>query len=606
LNAYARAAVRAAVAAFLAALLLGATPALAADVGITLSATRTDAEVRALWSQLKPTYSGTPYVVTPSIKAPYAPGSVNAGFLSDGLGIINFARFLAGLPNDVTLDSNRNTDGQYAAVLLAAGTFSHEPPKPADMTQAFYDRAVATTTSSNLGYGYADSETFQLDCLSDDDAGNIPRLGHRRWLLNPQMLESGIGFAESRHATYAFDRSRTEQLTYSAIAYPSAGPFPVDGGFLCSTTPWSITLNPLRYDWDTTGHTVTLRRVSDGKTWTFTASDTNTSGEYFATNFSGYGVPNVFIFRPDPQSVTYAAGDQFDVTLSGGIYAEGTRTPATITYRTRFISLDGVSDPTTESIVENGAAGVVFDRWVSGYSAAYSGGSYVYGRWSNTQLEATLTGSKIRWIGPKQPFYGMADVYVDGVKAATVDCYAAPSDATLSATIWESPSLPDGPHTIAIRLVGQKNAASSDYVVVLDRFEVDGIGPACAGTRLDEAGAHATMIGTWVDAHNPTYFDEAYVYSRWVGAVYRAGFTGTKIAWIGPKTGAYGCADVYIDGQLQGTVDQYSAVVGWRSRVWESGTLAPGSHTIEIRPTGAKRAAATSTNIVIDALDVTP
>ncbi len=320
-------------------------------MGIAQTAGYSDSQVRTLWNELKPSYSGTPYTSAPSVKAPYAPGAVNPGFLDDGLKTINFARFLAGVPHDVVLDPTRNQDGQYGAVLLAAGSFSHTPAKPADMPQAFYDRGYASTSQSNIGWGYSTSASFERGCLADSDSGNISRVGHRRWLLNPQMLKTGIGYAEARHTTYAFDRSRATAVSYSAIAYPSAGPFPMDQGFFDSSTPWSLTLNPARYDWDSSGQTVTLRRVSDGMTWTFTAADTNTGGEFFAFDTGGYGVANAFIFRPNPTSITYAAGDQFDVTLSGGIYAEGTRTPATVSYRTRFFSLSrGNSAPTLAAI----------------------------------------------------------------------------------------------------------------------------------------------------------------------------------------------------------------------------------------------------------------
>ncbi len=92
-------------------LLLVSAPALAvaADAGIAATATYTDAQVREAWSQLKPSYSGAPYVASPSVKAPYATGTVNAAFLYDGLGVVNFARLLAGVPSDVTLDATRNT-----------------------------------------------------------------------------------------------------------------------------------------------------------------------------------------------------------------------------------------------------------------------------------------------------------------------------------------------------------------------------------------------------------------------------------------------------------------------------------------------------------------
>lgn len=311
--------------------------------------TRSESDVRAVWSTLKPVYVGAPYAVTPSVVAPYAPGDAAAGFRADGINTINFARYLSGLPYDVTLNATRNLDAQYGAVLLkTSATLTHTPVRPADMDQAFYDRGYASTSSSNIGSGYSTSYSFQKACLDDGDAGNIDRIGHRRWLLNPQMLYTGIGYAELRHTTYAFDRSRPlADVSYDFIAWPSAGFFPIE--FANRSTPWSITLNPARYDWDATrtGHTVTLRRVADGKTWTMDAADTNTSGEYFNANFDGYGVSNAFIFRPNPADLPagYAAGEQYDVTLSGGIYAEGTKTPVTVTYRTAFMTLADSTTP---------------------------------------------------------------------------------------------------------------------------------------------------------------------------------------------------------------------------------------------------------------------
>lgn len=309
------------------AVMLVASPAVAfaADMGIARTAGYSDAQVRGMWQALKPSFSGSPYVSAPKTSAPYAAGTVASGFLDDGLNTINFARYLAGVPHDVGLDSTMNTDAQHGAVLLAASSFSHTPPKPADMSQSFYDRGYTSTSRSNIGMGQPTSAAFQLGCLKDEDTGNIDRVGHRRWLINPRMAKTGIGFANSNHTTYAFDTSRAA-VDYAAVAYPSAGPFPMDQGFFNSRTPWSLTLNPAKYDWDTSGHTITLRRVADGKTWTFTAADTSKSGEYFTFERSGYGVANCFIFRPDPSSVSYKAGDQFDVTLSGGVYLEGTRT----------------------------------------------------------------------------------------------------------------------------------------------------------------------------------------------------------------------------------------------------------------------------------------
>jgi len=294
-------------------------------------------------------------------------------------------------------------------------------------------------------------------------------------------------------------------------------------------------------------------------------------------------------------------GDTFDYTVNN---------PQSVSFPTKTaVSAFSNTAAIGDLVIEHDAAGVTFDRWVTGYSTAYSGGGYVYSRWAGTRLDAKFTGDSIRWIGPKQPGYGMADVYIDGaLVASNVDCYAA-APGTLSAVIWQSAALADGPHTISIRLAGNKNAASSGNVVVVDRFEVTGTAPAGGGSRIDDTAASPGYTGTWISAINPTYYNTTYSYSRWVGAAFSATFNGTRVAWIGPKTTNYGIAEVWIDGVVVATVDQYKpnpAAQGWREVVWESGLLAPGAHTLQIRPTGTMNPASTAANIVIDAIDVTP
>jgi len=596
--------------------IVAVTPAASFGATWTVNTTnRTEAEIRAQWLAMQPTYSGTPYVTTPSWTSPYVAGTLNASFAADGLKMINFGRYLAGLPYDVTIDSSRATIAQYGAVLMAAdGTIGHDAdtlPKPSGMTTDFYNTALSSVGSSNVGRGYSDSESFQRGCLADANSANLAAVGHRRWLLNPAMRVTAIGFANNYHTTYAFDRSRTDTVSYSAITWPAAGYFPVE--FFSAATPWSITLNPAVYDWNTSGQTVKLKRISDGKTWTFNASDytasPSSSAEFFSANFTGYGVANAFIFRPvcsGTDSISYSPGDVFEVTLSGGIFLEGTTTPATVTYRTTFMSLAGpVFDPAepADGVIEDYSAGVTFDRFVACASSTYSGGSYVYGRWSGTQLQARFSGESVAWIGPKQPVYGKADVYIDGVKVATVDCYASAAQSVSSTTIWETSGLSDDDHTIAVRLTGQKNPSSTGYIVVVDEFETGTIGSASTGTRANESAG--TFSGAWVTSTNNTYYGYGYRYSRWVGAKVSYTFTGTKIAWIGPRAMNYGKADVYIDGAKVATVSQYG-VLGWRYRVWESGTLPEGTHTIEIRVLGSREAASSGAIIVVDAFDVTP
>jgi len=583
---------------------LAPEPALAATWTVD-TASRTEDQIRAQWSALQSTYTGTPYAATPSWSSPYATGAVHSSFANDGLKMINFGRYIAGLPADVTLDAGRSSTVQYGAVLLAATrVLTHTPSQPSGMSDSFYQAGLSSTKSSNIGSGYQDSEGFQKGCFADSYSSTVSTVGHRRWLLNPAMKVTGIGFANSWHTTYAFDKSRTDTVSYTSINWPAAGYFPVE--FFSSATPWSMTLNPARYDWDTTGHTVTLKRASDGKTWRFDASDysasPSTSADFFNASFAGYGVGNAFIFRP--AGVTYEPGDSFTVTLSGGIYLEGTKTPATVSYQTTFMTLAASAvdpEPVADGIVEDYSAGVTFDRFVPVTSSAYSGDSYTYGRWTGTEFKVKFNGTAISWIGPKQSMYGMADVYVDGTKVATVDCYAPASKATLAATIWETSGLKSGEHTVSIRLTGKKNAASTGYVVVMDTFDTGTTELAETATRANETAA--TFSGTWVNCANTTYTNGTYRYSRWAGTKMTYRFTGTGVTWIGPRAPFYGKADVYIDGVRRATVSQYGPL-GWRCPVWDSGTLARGTHTLEIRVLGTKVSESTGAVVVVDSFDV--
>jgi mannan endo-1,4-beta-mannosidase len=150
-------------------------------------------------------------------------------------------------------------------------------------------------------------------------------------------------------------------------------------------------------------------------------------------------------------------------------------------------------------------------------------------------------------------------------------------------------------------VTGTKNIASTGTAVVVDRFELSGASPRAYMTRHDEKSG--TFSGPWTYGANAAYIAKGYNYSRYTNATFTKTFTGTRVAWIGPKTPGYGRAKVYIDGILKGTVSQYGAT-GWRYKVWESASLPYGNHTMKIVPTGTKDAASKGTIIVIDAIDV--
>jgi hypothetical protein len=93
-------------------------------------------------------------------------------------------------------------------------------------------------------------------------------------------------------------------------------------------------------------------------------------------------------------------------------------------------------------------------------------------------------------------------------------------------------------------------------------------------------------------------------YADSAGASLTITFKGTYLAWIAKKSPLYGRARLTVDGGKPVTVDLYSPRTLWQEKVWETGRLTSGTHTVKIQWTGKKNDAARDANIGIDALEV--
>jgi hypothetical protein len=300
----------------------------------------TRAQINALWSTLEPVDTSPIYDTTPSWVAPYVAGELHREYAQQGVNVANFARFLAGVPHDLTLDDGLLDQAQHGAVLLAAvGQLTHTPPKPADMDQAFYDRGRACTGSSNLYWSSGAGPTPEQAVrafLSDSDSSNVAWLGHRRWVLNPPMQRTAFGVANGYISMQVFDTSRAATPDWTRIGWPAPGNMPVE--FFAAGEAWSVTLNPAVYDrTHTAGIALLLERPSSGESWSFTAADTSPGGRYLKVDGQmGYGVPFCVIFRAP--GLVYTAGDRFRVTLSG-LTPLTPGAASTLSYETTFFAL---------------------------------------------------------------------------------------------------------------------------------------------------------------------------------------------------------------------------------------------------------------------------
>ncbi|MFJ5843878.1 glycoside hydrolase family 2 TIM barrel-domain containing protein [Streptomyces sp. NPDC092903] len=82
---------------------------------------------------------------------------------------------------------------------------------------------------------------------------------------------------------------------------------------------------------------------------------------------------------------------------------------------------------------------------------------------------ATFWGTGVRFICPKGPNQGIAEVSVDGGAVTEVDLYA--TEKRFQQRAFERTGLAEGEHTVTVRVTGRKNASASGAHVVLDAFE---------------------------------------------------------------------------------------------------------------------------------------
>ena len=291
------------------------------------------------------------YVTPPSVIYPYSMGEVKAVVQQNALNRFNNYRRLAGL-GSVTLNSEYTQYAQGAAVVNAANNvMTHYPTKPEDMPDTFFKICEYGDCHCNIAdyIGYHPDIgplCFSVDLWMDDsDQYNIAQLGHRRWMLNPTMGETGFGCATSAEgwvhtAVFAFDNS-VRASDYDFISWPPSGYMVNDTEFFTTNYAWSISLNPEKYD--IRNLTAADVKITDekGRDWFFEGNG-NDDG-FFNIDLNGYGSNrNAIIFRPtgiNKYEGVYTVEVDNLKTVNG--------TPTTLIYTVEFFASDDIYEETT-------------------------------------------------------------------------------------------------------------------------------------------------------------------------------------------------------------------------------------------------------------------
>jgi hypothetical protein len=334
------------------------------------------ADILRRWNELRPVFTGNAYYdIAPSYRTPYGAGKIKDAYLKDALNMLNFYRFLVGVPDDVELSDEFIELAQHGSVLNAAHkAIAHQQPRPPGMDGDFYIKASEGIGGSNLGQGYDTLINGVNGWMDDSDEANWDKLGHRRWALNPAMQYTGFGFVDGFDSMYVFDASRRERPEYQAVCFPGGAAFPSD--FFGSRYAWSVSLNASLYQEPNYSDVlVTLTELSGGKTWKFPGN-----GGYFNIDTQGFGIPICIIFQPqgiDGYSGTYR------VEIEGLKTIAGQR--VSLNYETRFFPLEVVAGPSDFKTAVNETGTIT----ITGYT----------GRMQNLVIPDKLNNTAVTAIG---------------------------------------------------------------------------------------------------------------------------------------------------------------------------------------------------------------
>jgi beta-galactosidase GanA len=147
------------------------------------------------------------------------------------------------------------------------------------------------------------------------------------------------------------------------------------------------------------------------------------------------------------------------------------------------------------------ALGYAGAGWSHVSNQSYTGGDYQNSESFSDQPDAsvtvTFTGTAVRWISSHDANHGIADVYLDGHKTATVDGYGA--SKAFQEVFYQADGLANGTHTLKIVATGTKNPAAAGTFVVVDAIDLSpgsqGGGEAVYPSVPQQAGTAITLAG---------------------------------------------------------------------------------------------------------------
>ena len=239
---------------------------------------------------------------------PLTAGKIDTTLLNGVTAWLNVARVGLGI-HPLTLNTDIADSAQHKAVMVYYASNNHlqsghEMPKPAGVTQEFYNKAQ-NYMNENLFTGDVQSS---ISYALNDGYGDPVSCGHRYNLLYPSYTSWGIGSAGEgisfqQQSCHKF--SGWTDFDNELVAWPSNGIFPMNIAYVGIGNWTAQFFKNYSVSSDTT---VTIKCLNTGKTYEINNTNKNKSGKFLQT------VGNYLIaFRDD--NLVYEDGDVFEITL---------------------------------------------------------------------------------------------------------------------------------------------------------------------------------------------------------------------------------------------------------------------------------------------------
>jgi hypothetical protein len=262
----------------------------------------------------------------------------------------------------------------------------------------------------------------------------------------------------------------------------------------------------------------------------------------------------------------------------------------------------------------NDSAVKLTGAWFPNSGASNSGSSAILAMDKDSQAAFTFTGTGVQWIGYRDPWSGIAEVYLDGVLKGTIDTYSAGTEA--QAVLYSLSGLSDASHTITLVVTGTRNVGSAGAWVWVDAFDVTSNStatspeaattPSSAPIRVEQNDPSVAYSGgNWSTNTTAQSSGGSAVLSMDKNARSTVTFSGTAVKWIGYRDQWSGKARVYVDGLLMSTVDTYASPSQAQAVLYTATGLASGVHTLTIEVAGKRSALSGGNWVWVDAIEFT-